>query len=37
VNSGNYVRLELHTHDDGGVVTQKDRELARAIDVVVGG
>ena len=37
VNSGNYVRLELHTHADGGVVTQKDRELARAIDVVVGG
>jgi 4a-hydroxytetrahydrobiopterin dehydratase len=37
VNSMNYVRLELHTHEDGGVVTCKDREFAAAVDGVVGG
>ncbi|MEY2774603.1 MAG: hypothetical protein RLZZ275_950 [Bacteroidota bacterium] len=37
VNSMNYVRLELHTHEDGGVVTRKDREFAAAVDGVVGG
>ena len=32
VNTFSYVRVELHTHDAGGVVTQKDHELARDID-----
>ena len=32
VNTFSYVRVELHTHDAGGVVTQKDRELAKDID-----
>lgn len=31
-NSFNYVRIELSTHDDGGVVGDKDRKLANAID-----
>lgn len=34
-NTYNYVRLELHTHDEGGVVTSKDRDLALAIDQIL--
>ena len=32
VNTFSYVRIELHTHDAGGVVTRKDHELAQDID-----
>ena len=31
-NEFSYVRIELHTHDAGRVVTDRDRELAEAID-----
>jgi 4a-hydroxytetrahydrobiopterin dehydratase len=31
-NSWNRVRIALTTHDAGSVVTQKDRDLAAAID-----
>ncbi len=31
-NEYSYVRIELHTHDAGRVVTDKDRDLADAID-----
>jgi 4a-hydroxytetrahydrobiopterin dehydratase len=31
------VRVRLSTHDAGGVVTERDRELARAIDELVVG
>ncbi len=31
-NEYSYVRIELHTHDAGRVVTDKDRHLAEAID-----
>jgi len=31
-NEYSYVRIELHTHDAGRVVTDRDRELAEAID-----
>jgi 4a-hydroxytetrahydrobiopterin dehydratase len=31
-NEYNYVRIELTTHDQGNVVTQRDRLLAAAID-----
>lgn len=33
-NTYNRVRIELSTHDAGNTVTQKDRELARAIDQI---
>lgn len=33
-NVWNTVHFKLNTHDAGSVVTEKDRELARAIDVV---
>ncbi len=33
-NVWNKVGIELSTHDAGGVVTQKDRELAEAIDKI---
>ena len=32
VNTFSYVRVELHTHDAGGVVTGKDRALSEDID-----
>lgn len=32
VNTFSYVRIELHTHDAGGVVTGKDRALSEDID-----
>ena len=35
VNTFSYVRIELHTHDAGGVVTRKDHELARDIDTLL--
>ena len=35
VNTFSYVRIELHTHDAGGVVTRKDHELARDIDALL--
>ena len=31
-NEFSYVRIELHTHDAGQVVTERDRKLADAID-----
>jgi 4a-hydroxytetrahydrobiopterin dehydratase len=34
-NTFSYVRLELHTHDEGGLVTEKDRMFAREIDRVL--
>jgi 4a-hydroxytetrahydrobiopterin dehydratase len=33
-NVWNTVEFELNTHDEGGVVTEKDRKLAKAIDDV---
>jgi len=35
VNTFSYVRIELHTHDAGGVVTRKDHELAQDIDALL--
>jgi 4a-hydroxytetrahydrobiopterin dehydratase len=35
-NVYNRVDIELNTHDAGGVVTDKDRKLAKAIDGVLG-
>jgi 4a-hydroxytetrahydrobiopterin dehydratase len=32
VNSWNYVRIELNTHDEGGIITSKDREFAQRVD-----
>ena len=34
VNTYSYVRLELNTHDAGGVVTEKDRSLSVDIDKI---
>lgn len=34
-NSYNYVRIELYTHDEGDVITDKDRRLARSIDEII--
>jgi len=34
-NSYNFVRIELYTHDQGDVVTEKDRRLALAIDTII--
>ena len=34
-NSYNYVKIELNTHDEGGVVGEKDRKLAEAIDEIL--
>lgn len=34
-NTWNTVSFELSTHDAGNVVTEKDRELAAAIDTLV--
>ena len=34
-NSWNRVKISLTTHDAGSVVTQKDRDLAAAIDRVI--
>ena len=31
-NEYSYVRIELHTHDAGGIVTSKDRQMAEAVD-----
>lgn len=36
-NTWNTVRISLCTHDAGNKVTDKDRQLAAAIDKVVGG
>ena len=33
-NVYNKVSIELNTHDAGGIVTDKDRELAKAIDAI---
>lgn len=33
-NVYNKVSIELNTHDAGGIVTDKDRELAKAIDTI---
>ncbi len=33
-NVYNKVSIELTTHDAGGLVTDKDRELAKAIDAI---
>ena len=33
-NVWNTVHFKLNTHDAGGIVTEKDRELASAIDAV---
>lgn len=35
-NSWNRVRISLSTHDAGGVVTEKDHQLAAAIDRLLG-
>jgi 4a-hydroxytetrahydrobiopterin dehydratase len=35
-NVYNRVHITLRTHDAGGRVTEKDRSLARAIDVLLG-
>lgn len=32
INTWNRVDIELSTHDAGNTVTQKDRDMARAID-----
>lgn len=34
-NVYNYVRVELSTHDEGDVITDKDRKLALAIDEIL--
>ncbi len=34
INTYNYVRLELNTHDEGGIITEKDRSLAVDIDKI---
>jgi 4a-hydroxytetrahydrobiopterin dehydratase len=34
-NEYNKVLIELSTHDEGGKITQKDRDLAKAIDGVL--
>ncbi|MEQ8881627.1 MAG: 4a-hydroxytetrahydrobiopterin dehydratase [Cyclobacteriaceae bacterium] len=36
-NSYNKVSFELSTHDVGGKVTERDRELAAAIDKILAG
>jgi len=36
-NVWNTVEIWLNTHDAGNVVTDKDRKLAKAIDVLLGG
>ena len=33
-NVYNKVSIELSTHDAGGIVTDKDRQLAKAIDAI---
>lgn len=33
-NTYNTVKIELTTHDKGNTVTQKDRDLAKAIDSI---
>lgn len=35
VNRYNYVRIELSSHDEGGVITDQDRLLAAAIDRIL--
>jgi|TARA_B100000767_G_C19721327_1_gene517402 4a-hydroxytetrahydrobiopterin dehydratase len=34
INTYSYVRLELNTHDAGGVITEKDRSLSVDIDKI---
>ncbi|MDZ4821938.1 MAG: 4a-hydroxytetrahydrobiopterin dehydratase [Flavobacteriales bacterium] len=34
-NVYNFVRIELSTHDEGDVITEKDRKLALAIDEIL--
>ncbi len=36
-NTYNTVEITLSTHDAGDVVTKKDRDLAKAIDKIIGG
>jgi len=33
-NVYNKVSIELSTHDEGGIITDKDRKLAQAIDLI---
>ena len=34
-NVYNYVKIELSTHDEGDVITERDRKLALAIDEIL--
>ena len=34
INTYNFVRLELNTHDAGGIITEKDKSLAADIDKI---
>ena len=34
-NVYNKVKIELNTHDAGGIVTEKDRKMATAIDTIL--
>ncbi len=34
INTYNFVRLELNTHDAGGIITEKDKSLAVDIDKI---
>lgn len=34
-NTWNKVEIWLHTHDEGSVITQKDRDLAKEIDLLL--
>jgi 4a-hydroxytetrahydrobiopterin dehydratase len=34
-NSGNYVRIELFTHDQGNVISDLDRKLSEAISDIL--
>lgn len=36
-NVWNTVTIQLSTHDSGGIVTEKDRKLAAAIDILLAG
>lgn len=37
INVWNKVEIHLSTHDAGNSITEKDRQLARAIDKIYGG
>ncbi len=34
-NAYNYVRVELSTHDQGDMVSDKDRKMSHAIDAIL--